>query len=359
MKGRCIAPAGADITRYGETPTYAEGLYDLGNKIFAWMVPNGSWGESNAGLVVGAGASLLIDTLWDVPKTQAMLDAMGPQVEGAPLTTLVNTHADGDHFWGNQLLDGVDSLTTARARAEMAHHRPGAMLAFERLGRFLCLLPGKNQRATGHYFQAMCAPYDYASVTHTPAAQEFAGSHDLDIGGRQVRLIEVGPAHTQGDLLVHVPDAKTLFAADILFIGSTPVMWAGPVTNWLKALDMILDMDVETIIPGHGPVTDKDGVAQVKAYWEFARQAARNCYDAGMKPVHAAASIVSSEAFQAQPWASWDSPERMMTNVHLLYREFTGNSAPLSLFEKINVMRHQAILADKMPAARPLAMHGG
>ena len=359
MKGRCIAPAEADITRYGEQPAYTEGLYDLGNGIFAWMVPNGSWGESNAGLVVGEGASLLIDTLWDVPKTQAMLDAMEPQLKGARLTTLVNTHADGDHFWGNQLLAGINSLTTARARAEMAHHKPASLLAFKRLGAFLSLLPGRNLRAAGHYFQAMCAPYDFASVTHTPAAHDFTGSHDLDIGGRQVRLIEVGPAHTQGDLLVHVPDAKALFAADILFIGSTPVMWAGPVTNWLKALDMILDMDLETIIPGHGPVTDKNGVAQVKAYWEFAQDTARECYDTGMKPVQAATSIVESQAFRAQPWAQWDSPERMMTNVHLLSREFAANNAPLSLFEKINVMRHQAVLAHKMPEARPLTMHGG
>jgi len=44
-------------------------------------------------------------------------------------------------------------------------------------------------------------------------------------------------------------------------------MWAGPVENWLAALDQILEMDVETIIPGHGPITDKNGVQQVKAYW--------------------------------------------------------------------------------------------
>ncbi len=356
MKGGCIAPTGANATRYGEPPAFAEGLHDLGNAIFAWMVPNGSWGESNAGLVTGDGASLLIDTLWDVPKTQTMLDAMAPQLERSPVTALVNTHADGDHFWGNQLLPGMDSLTSARARKEMEHHKPASMLAFEKLGRALSMLPGKSPRAAGHYFQAMCAPYDFATVTHTPAKRDFTGTLDLDIGGRQVRLIEVGPAHTQGDLLVHVPDAGTLFAADILFIGSTPVMWAGPVANWLKALDLILGMDVETIVPGHGPVTDKDGVAQVRAYWEFTFSAARRCFDEGLPAARAAAAIVDSGAFRAESFANWDSPERMMTNVHLLYREFTGKTAPLGIAAKINLMRRQAILAHSLTGAAPAIM---
>ena len=95
MKARCIAPSGANATRYGERPAFPEGLYDLSAGLFAWMVPNGSWGESNAGLVTGKGESLLIDTLWDPAKTHTMLKAMQPQLDDAPLTTLVNTHADG------------------------------------------------------------------------------------------------------------------------------------------------------------------------------------------------------------------------------------------------------------------------
>ena len=101
-----MTSTGAERTRYGEIPKYAEGLYDLGHELYAWLVPNGSWGESNAGLIVGAGQSLLVDTLWDVKYTRSMLDAMQPLLESDPLTYVVNTHADGDHFWGNQLVAG-------------------------------------------------------------------------------------------------------------------------------------------------------------------------------------------------------------------------------------------------------------
>jgi cyclase len=73
--------------------------------VFAWLQPNGGWGESNAGLVVGDGEALLIDTLWGPPLAERMLAAIGERVR-VPITTVVNTHSDGDHTWGNQLLDG-------------------------------------------------------------------------------------------------------------------------------------------------------------------------------------------------------------------------------------------------------------
>jgi len=320
------------------------------------MVPNGSWGESNAGLVIGQHEALLIDTLWDPPKTRLMLKAMRTQLGKARLNTVVNTHADGDHFWGNECVSNADIITSENALAEMEHHKPKSMRAFAAVGRMLSRMPGRDLRKAGHYFQTMCAPYDFASVTHTPAKRGFSGSMDLSIGGRDVRLIEVGPAHTSGDLIVHIPDAKTLFAADILFIGSTPVMWAGPVENWLSALDMVLDMDVDVIIPGHGPVTGKDGVRAVRDYWNFTVEAARKRFDTGTQPERAAFEITRSETFRKSGYQTWDSPERMMTNVHLLYRHWSGKTAAMGIPAKVNLMRKQAVLAHAMTDACPGVM---
>lgn len=357
MTAKCIAPTGAPCTRYGERPAYQEGLWEIGRDVYAWMVPNGSWGEANAGLVVGQGQSLLVDTLWDVRHTRTMLDAMAPVLRGAPIRTLVNTHADGDHFWGNQLVEDAESVTSAASRREMNAHKPRSMLAFERLGRALGRIPLPSTKRTGHWFRTLCAPYRFGEVIHTPAATTFTGTAERDVGGRRVRLIEVGPAHTQGDLMVHVPDARVLFAGDILFIGSTPVMWAGPVENWLRALDTILDMDVDTIVPGHGPLTGKDGVEAVRAYWRFTDTAARGAYDKRLSPETAARRIVTGDAFRSKPFAKWDSPERMMTNVHVLYRHYAGRTGRLSVAAKLGVMRKQALLAHALPDATPAVMH--
>ena len=56
--------------------TYQQGLHELGNGIYAYLQPDGSWGWSNAGLVVAGERSLLVDTLFDLPLTRRMLDAM-------------------------------------------------------------------------------------------------------------------------------------------------------------------------------------------------------------------------------------------------------------------------------------------
>ncbi len=355
---KCIAPTGAKRTRYREEPAFAEGLWDLGHSLYAWMVPNGSWGESNSGLVIGDKQSLLIDTLWDIRHTQTMLDAMAPLLRKAPLHTLVNTHADGDHFWGNQLIGKhVETITSAAARAEMDLHKPAAMLAFAKLGKLLKQIPAGPARRVGHWFDSMCLPYSFEEVTHTPATETFSGTLWREVGGRRLQLIEVGPAHTTGDLMVYVPDARTLFAGDILFIGSTPVMWAGPVENWLKALDLILDLDVATIVPGHGPITGKDGVCEVKTYLEYVRDAASICFEKKLSAKAAACQIVASDAFRGLPFARWDSPERMMTNVHLLYRQFRGRTGHMSTPAKVNLMRKQALLAHTLPDASPALMH--
>lgn len=354
-----VAATGVERTRFQETPKYAEGLYLLRDGVYAWMVPNGSWGESNAGLIVGDQESLLVDTLWDVKYTRSMLDRMGHITDSAPIRYVVNTHADGDHFWGNQLVAECEIITSQACFDELLSIQPKSLLLLGRVGRMLSALRVFDAGKVGHWFQNMVAPYDFEEVVHTPPTRTFEGELELRVGGREVQLIEVGPAHTLGDLMVYVPDARMLFCSDILFIGSTPVMWAGPVENWLAALDRILGMDVEVIVPGHGPVTDKDGVRQVRAYWEYVRAQARPRYDAGLSAQKAATDIALSGDFARQPFASWNSPERLMTNVHTLYRHFQGRADHPGVPELMNIMRKQALLAHRMPSAEPAVMRKG
>jgi cyclase len=79
------------------------GLTEVGPGDHAWLQPNGLLGESNAGLVIGDGASLLVNTLWDPRLTRPMLAAMAPLIADAAIEALVSTHSDGDHWWGNEV----------------------------------------------------------------------------------------------------------------------------------------------------------------------------------------------------------------------------------------------------------------
>jgi cyclase len=296
------------------TRQYTKGLHDLGNSVYAYLQPDGSWGWSNAGLVIDGQASLLIDTLFDLKLTQEMLDSMRKSVAAAAhIDMLVNTHANGDHCYGNQLVADAEIIASVRTAEEMVTGVSPDQMAV--------LVKNADQLGQiGEFARYAFGSFDFENITVTPPDRTFEGELTLKVGDKTVHLIEVGPAHTQGDTLVHIPADKTVFTGDILFIGGHPIIWAGPTSNWLRACDRILAMDVETIVPGHGPITDKKGVAEIKGYFEYIFDEARKRYEAGMPAFEAARDIPLDR------YASWSDGERIVVNVASIYRELSGDT---------------------------------
>lgn len=313
---------------------YEKGLHDLGNGCFAWLVPDGSWGYSNAGLIVDGDETLLVDTLFDLKSTREMLDRMRRQVPASKaIGTLVNTHANGDHTFGNQLVKDARIVATAKCRDEMIERPP----------EFFRNLFGawRNLGDAGAFMhEVMGSRFDFSDIVATPPTTTFDGSLSLTVGGKTVELLEVGPAHTPGDLLVHVPQDRTVFTGDIMFVKGHPIVWAGPISNWIAACDKILSWDVETIVPGHGAITDKNGVRDLKHYLEHVYAEARKRYDAGMSDEEASDDI-AMDAFR-----DWGEPERLVVDVDAAYREFEGQGRmpdPMRLFglmAKAHFARH-------------------
>src|SRR5215469_14764437 len=91
---------------------YSRGLHEVGDGLWAWLQPDGGWGWSNAGLVTGDTASLLVDTLFDLRLTAEMLDAMSPHLADRTISTVVNTHANGDHCYGNAALPDAEVIAS-------------------------------------------------------------------------------------------------------------------------------------------------------------------------------------------------------------------------------------------------------
>src|SRR3954471_19310019 len=89
--------------------TMREGLSRISSTTWAYLQPDGTMGLSNAGIVAAGGEVLLVDTFWDLAHTQRLLDAIARDV-GMPIRRLVNTHANGDHCWGNQLVTGAEII---------------------------------------------------------------------------------------------------------------------------------------------------------------------------------------------------------------------------------------------------------
>lgn len=338
-----VGQAMSERTLHGEPARYAGGLHEVARCTYAWLQPNGGLGESNAGLVVGEGESLLVDTLWDLRLTRRMLAAMAPRTAGAPIRRLVMTHGDGDHCWGNQCLrEDVEIVATRAGAEDMLGEDPRALRALSVLGRRIgplarrrVLLPGSGKVAGLAAFAGLLAPFEFAGITLHPPTRTFEGVLELEVGGRRVELIEVGPAHTPGDLIVHVPDVRTVFAADLMFVGCHPIMWVGPVENWIAGLDRIAALEPEIVVPGHGPVTDLEGVAAMRRYWEVVARAARD----GL-PAREIAALPELAAY-----AGWDGPERLVVNAAMIARSDAGGTGRVGDRERTGLLAEAGELA--------------
>ncbi len=293
--------------------TYRKGLTDLGNGAYAYLQPDGGWGWSNAGLVVDGEESLLVDTLFDLRLTKEMLEAMrdAEPVAAARFGTLVNTHSNGDHCNGNQLVEGAEIIASTACAEEMAQESAAMMAAM--------LKNADTSEAAGAFFVECFGSFEFDGISQTLPTLTFEDRLMRKVGDKSVELINVGPAHTGGDVLAYVPSDRTVFTGDILFIEGHPIIWAGPTQNWIDACQLIIDLDVETVVPGHGPITDKRGAKAVKEYLEYISRQARQRFDAGMDAFEAAQDISLTD------YSSWGDSERIAVNVATLYREFSGS----------------------------------
>jgi cyclase len=248
-----------------------------------------------------------VDTLYDLHLTREMLEAMRTVLARHPLDAALNTHSNPDHCFGNELLPAATEIYSSVATADDMQELSPAVL------QALKSAPGMPAELA-EFVEMAFGPFDFEGITLRPPTETFEGRLDLRIGDRPVSFVELGPAHTRGDTIVHVPDAGTVFTGDLLFIEGTPIVWAS-LDNWISACDRIIELGATVLVPGHGPVTDASGVSDVRRYLRFVQDAARQRFEAGMSPGEAADDIDITD------FADWSDPERLAANVIAAYRE--------------------------------------
>ncbi|MEL1251171.1 MBL fold metallo-hydrolase [Aurantiacibacter gilvus] len=289
---------------------FTQGIHDLGKGLYGYVQPDGTWGWSNAGLIISDGESMLVDTLVSLPLTRTMLEDFKRRVPGAEhIDTVVNTHANPDHFFGNQLLSDARIIGTETAARDMSRFDPASLAN---------LREHHAEMGEGGEFlyETMGRRFDFEGIVVTPPNQTFQKSLALDIGGKRVELTDLGPAHTASDTIVHIPEDRVVFTGDLLFNEGHPIMWSGPVENWIAACDHILALDVDVVVPGHGPITDKQSVRNLRSYFTYVRERARELFEAGVDFEEAALKINLDE------FRGWSDPERIVANVYSLYRQW-------------------------------------
>jgi cyclase len=171
---------------------------------------------------------ILIDDKFDQDH-QSIVDNV-KSVTNQPIKYIINTHYHQDHSGGNaQFLPTAEILSTAMARTNILEHKQ----------------VGNVQPP----------PVSPARITFTTEA-------DVNLGGKEVRAIYMGRGHTNGDAVIYFPALRVLHTGDLM-AGTSPLIdynGGGSVVEWTKTLDAALKLDFDTVIPGHGDITDKAGL---------------------------------------------------------------------------------------------------
>jgi glyoxylase-like metal-dependent hydrolase (beta-lactamase superfamily II) len=186
------------------------------------------------------------------------------------------------------------------------------------------LLRSIRLNKAAHLFEA--APYvvkafesfNFRGVELSAPNETFADRLSVSLGERPIELFKVGPAHTLGDVIVHVPDARVVFAGDVLFVGHHPLVWAGTISDAISACKAITALDVDVVVPGHGPITDRSGVEAQIEYLQSLLDEVRAMIGDGVPESEAALRLMR------RGFGSRACPERLAVNVHSAYCELRG-----------------------------------
>ncbi|MBN2409276.1 MAG: MBL fold metallo-hydrolase [Candidatus Aminicenantes bacterium] len=196
----------------------AEGVY---------QVKGGS--GANAGVIIGREEIMVIDAKMSEESAQQMLTGI-KKISDVPITVLVLTHSDGDH---------VNGITAFPSDIKIIAH-------------------AETKRDMDEAFK------DEAQRAYLPRIKTFdTKSIEYDPGDRKVRLLYFGPAHTSGDIVVYVPDAKVAFLGDLYFAGRDPLVHRhknGNSFGLVNVLQSALALDAETFLSGHAEAATRADV---------------------------------------------------------------------------------------------------
>jgi cyclase len=159
--------------------------------------------------------------------------------------------------------------------------------------------------------KALTATYQTNGKSIAPPSNTFAKTQTVTAGSVKAELYNFGPTHTGGDTIVYFPDLKVIHGGDMI-VSAAPncdYPMGGSVTSWAKAMDEVLKLDFDTVIPGHGnPMTKADVQAYAQKWKTFVQRAADEVKKGTAKDALVAAIKVDDLGWNA---ASYNQPARI------------------------------------------------
>lgn len=263
----------------------------VAEQVFAYVQPDGGWCLSNAGFVTGD-KILLVDTAATLRRTLLLKDAVWARTGRCP-DLVVNTHFHGDHSFGNCVFAGE-----------------AAVIASQGTRRDIAM--------AGLHLTSLWPDVDWGELSICPPSVCFEDRLTIDVGGLQVELLRVGPAHTLDDTIVWLPESRVLFAGDLVMSGVTPFCMMGSIEGCLTVTTLLRDLDPLVIVPGHGAVGGQELLTESENYLRMIQRLAADGISAGLRPLEAAREA------DLGPFADFLDAERLVPNLHRAYLEARG-----------------------------------
>ncbi len=234
--------------------------------------------ESNNAWFVTDDGVLVIDARQHPQRAEELLAAIRKTTD-KPIRWLINTHAHGDHYFGNSVFkrEGATIIAHRDTAGMMQHHFPLEM-----------------KRRQGYFKQRQ---YDPAAVKLVSPDVTFDSSLTLNLGGRTIELIYLGAGQNPGDTFVRFPRERVLFAGGPFSKKSWPNPSFTPsMSNWVEILKKIAAMEVDVYLGGHGDIGAKQDVLDEARMLED--------FDKGMREA-VAKGMSKEEIYKAEPFVKY------------------------------------------------------
>jgi len=261
----------------------AEGVY---------QVKGGS--GANCAVIIGQKEIMVVDAKMSEESARQMLAEI-KKISDVPISVLVFTHSDGDHVNG---ITGFPADIKIWAQEETKRYMDDAF-------------KDEKQRA------------------YLPAIKTFvSGGPEYDLGGRKVELLYFGPAHTSGDAIVYVPDAKVAILGDLYFAGRDPLIHRhknGNSFGLVKVLQSVLALDAETFLSGHAEAATRADIEGMIQALQEKQEKVRALVSKGTS----LAATLESFGLKETPPAQEGRP-RFMNLVEVIWLEITNQQVILA-----------------------------
>ncbi|GHG75392.1 MBL fold metallo-hydrolase [Streptomyces griseocarneus] len=259
----------------------------------------------NIGVIGGTHSVLVVETGMGPRNAETVLRFAMEYAQGRRLY-LTTTHFHPEHAFGAQVFAGEATFLINKAQAQdLAAKGPGYLAMFRELGEPVA------RQLEGVELPTPGVVYDTA--------------HDLDLGGRTVRLRATGRAHSRGDQVVTVPDAEVMFTGDLVEAGQFSIFpWFPPhdtdvsATRWITVMRRLAAARPQLVVPGHGDIGGPQLLADVGDYLQLLRDETWRRRDSAMSQ-ETIVEEVSALMIERHP--EWEGQEWIARGVGCLCAE--------------------------------------